>query len=124
MQTMVKHYGLHAIVLTFAALLAAPAANAQSTVLEMMTKLHAPPDEHYFFEADRKQVVDYKTDRVVRICAGESRHVVPLKVTYDDKTTTLGSGDCTRVEAKQVFLEPEERLDPSWVIKADVDTVE
>lgn len=123
MRHMLTNVRLHTVLVCLAAVLAVPAANAQSSVLEMMTKLHAGPDEYYFFEADRKEVVDYKTEHIVRICTGESKHLVPLKVTYDGKTATIDSGDCLRVEAKQIFLEPEKRLDPSWVIQADVETL-
>lgn len=106
-----------------AAVFAAPGALAQESIIEHMAKMHSGPDEYYFFEADRKQVVDYRTEKVVRICTGQSRHAVPLKVTYDDTTAVLGSDDCVRVEAKQVFLEPDEPLDPNWVIQAEVETL-
>lgn len=110
-------------VVCLAAIFAAPGALAQDSIIEHMAKMHSGPDEHYFFEADRKQVVDYQTEQVVRICTGESRHTVPLKVSYDDKTTVLGSDDCVRVEAKRVFLEPNEPLEPNWVIQAEVETL-
>ena len=71
----------------------------------------------------RKLVADYKKDRIVRVCVGESRHSVPLKISYDNKQATVAPGDCMRVEAKKVFLEPNERLDPNWVLEADVDTM-
>lgn len=123
MKSILKRQALCMMAVLFAAVLAAPAAQAQSSVLETMVQLHSEPDEYYFFEDDRKQVLDYKTEQEVRICAGESRHLVPLKVTYDEQTTTLGSNDCIRVEAKTVYLEPQKRLDPNWVITAEVETM-
>jgi len=104
-------------------LFAAPFAVAQDSALERMVMMYSPPDEYYFFEQDRKKVIDYKSENVVRICAGDSRHAVPLRVTYDGERATIGSGDCMRVEAKEIFLEPDEPLDPNWVIVADVQTV-
>jgi len=103
----------------------APAAQAQapSPVTDHMLEMYAGPDEYYLFERDRKKVVDYKSERMVRVCAGESRHVVPLRVTYDDEKTTLGSGDCIRVEAKEVYIEPDKPLETGWVLHADVDTL-
>jgi len=103
--------------------LAAPAIGQSESILRHMNTMYSEPDEHYFYEDDRKQVVSYKKDRVVRICADESRHLVALEVTYDGKKATLESDDCIRVEAKNVYLEPKETLDPNWVIKAEVETL-
>ena len=114
---------LQLMLLCLAGLFAVATAQAQTGPIESAVRMHSGPDEFYFFEQDRKQVVDYKTERMVRICTGQSRHLVPLKVTYDDKTVMLRSDECIRVEAKQVFLEPTERLEPNWVIKADVETM-
>lgn len=107
-----------------AALAAAPApAQVHDSILRHYADLHSAPDEYYFFEDDRKQVVDYKQPRVVRICAGESRHLVPLEVTHDGETSTVRSGDCLRIEAESVSLAPAEELQPNYVIKADVETI-
>jgi hypothetical protein len=103
--------------------LAATPAMAQTSPLNQMVRLYSGPDEYYFFEDDRKQVIDYKEAHVVRVCAGDSRHLVPLKVTYDGSTAMLQAGDCMRVEAEQVWLEPAEALKPNWSIVADVDTL-
>lgn len=48
---------------------------------------------------------------------------MPLKVTYDDKQAMLTSGDCIRIEAKEVYLEAAEPLEAGWVLHADVDTL-
>lgn len=104
-----------------ALMLSAVPLHAQDPI-ERAVQMHSGPDEYYFFEDDRKQVVDYKKERMVRICAGESRHLVPLKVSYDGKSTTLGSNDCIRVEAKEVYLEPRDELDSNWTIRAEVET--
>ena len=102
--------------------LVAGPAMGQTSTLERMMEIYSPPDEYYFFEEDKKKVVDYKKDRMVRVCVGDSRHTVPLKVSYDGKTAEVGSNDCLRVEAKEIYLEPAKRLDPNWMIAADVQT--
>lgn len=114
--------GMAIVAALVAAVLAAPVL-AQSSATDQMIRLYSDPDEYYFFEDDRKQVVDYKEERVVRICAGESRHLVPLKVTYDGSSAMVEAGDCIRVEAKQVSLEPAKMLEPDWSIVAEVDTL-
>ncbi|HKL62032.1 MAG TPA: hypothetical protein VJ883_01600 [Woeseiaceae bacterium] len=114
--------GMTTLAALAAALLAAPAL-AQSSAVDQMIRLYSDPDEYYFFEDDRKQVVDYQEERIVRICTGESRHLVPLKVSYDDSSAMLDPGDCIRVEAKQVSLEPAKMLEPNWSIVAEVDTL-
>lgn len=104
---------------------AAGIALAQTTSpLETMVRMHSEPDEYYFFEDDRKEIVNYKEPRTVRVCTGESEHLVPLKITYDQETAMIASGDCMRVEASEVYLEPAETLDDNWVIEADVETID
>lgn len=113
-----------ALMLAFGLLTSAQAqAPGPGPLRQHMLEMYADPDEYYLFEDDRKKVIDYKTERMVRICAGDSRHVVPLRVTYDDKRITLGSGDCIRVEAKEVYLEPDAPLEAGWVLHAEVDTL-
>ena len=89
---------------------------------ERQLQLASPSDEYYFFADDRKQIVDYKSDRVVRICVGDSRHLVPLEVTHDDDTTMVHRNDCVRVEAKEIYLEPAEMLPTNAMIRATVRT--
>jgi len=96
---------------------------AQSDATETMLKMYSGPDEYYLFGTDRKKVVDYKTARIIRICAGTSKHLVPLEITYDNKHATIGSGDCMRVEAKEVYLEPQKALSTNWDIRAEVETM-
>lgn len=108
-----------------AALLASSAAvfgAPYESIVEHQLRMTSAPDEYYFFEDDRKQVVDYKRDRIVRICAGDSRHLVPLEVTHDDDSTMVHRNDCVRVEAKEIYLEPAERLETNAVIRATVRT--
>lgn len=93
------------------------------SILEHYGALFSGADEFFFFEAERKQAVDYQQERIVRICAGDSRHQVPLRVTADGRAITLGSGDCIRVEAKQVYLEPDSRLDANTMLIARVETL-
>jgi len=90
---------------------------------ERLARLTAPTDVYYFFEGDRKQVVSYNSDRVVRVCLGDSRHTVPLRVIYDEKNVTVAANECIRVEGKEVFLEPEEPLKPNTTIRAEVETL-
>lgn len=108
--------------ITLGALLASSAL-AQTSATEQMIRLYSEPDEYYFFESQKKQVVNYKEERIVRICTGDSQHLVPLKVSFDGQTTEVGEGDCMRIEAKSVSLEPAEPLDPNWTIRAEVETL-
>ena len=108
-----------------AALLASSAAVSgapNESIIEHHLRMATDPDKYFFFEDDRKQIVDYKRDRVVRICAGDSRHLVPLEVTHDDDSTMVHRNDCVRVEAKEIFLEPAEPLPENAVIEATVRT--
>jgi hypothetical protein len=108
-----------------AALLAssgAALAESYESPAERQLRLASPSDEYYFFADDRKQIVDYKSDRIVRICAGDSRHLVPLKVTHDDDSTMVHRNDCVRVEAKEIYLEPAEMLPTNAMIQAKVRT--
>lgn len=91
--------------------------------LEHRAYMQSEPDELYFFEDDRKMVVSYNNERIVRICADESRVVTPLRISYDDKTATVAPGDCVRVEAMEVYLEPDENLDANTFLKAEVQTL-
>jgi len=102
---------------------AAAFAQVQMTPAERMMQRSAGPDEYLFFEDDRKTVVDYKEDHIVRICVSENRHLVPVAVHYDGKKGEVHPGDCMRVEAKKIALEPAERLEANWSIRAEVDTV-
>ena len=94
-----------------------------TSILEHYGSLFSGPDEYYFFEDDRKQVVDYQRERIVRICAGDSPHLVPLKVTADERTLEVASGDSIRVEASRIYLEPARTLDDSAMIIANVETL-
>jgi hypothetical protein len=108
-----------------ATLLASSAAVSRApyeSIVERQRRMASAPDQYFFFEDDRKQVVDYKRDRIVRICAGDSRHLVPLEVTHDDDTTMVHRNDCVRVEAKEIYLEPAEPLETNAVIEATVRT--
>lgn len=91
--------------------------------LEYRASLSTPPDEYYFFEHEKKKVVSYKNDRLVRICAGDNRHQVPLKVTYDDKSASVAANECVRVEAKEISLQPMKRLEGNAAIRAEVITM-
>ena len=123
MTSVLMQRGFQAAAVLLVSLAAASTAAAQSSVLEHMAQMHAEADEFHFFDDERKHVIDYQSAREVRICTGESRHLVPLKVTYDEQTAMLGSNDCIRVEAKDVYLEPKDRLDPNWVITAEVESL-
>jgi len=95
---------------------------AQTTAEDFIYYPHGP-DEYYFFEqTDRKEVADFKTDHLVRVCVDQNRHMVPLDVIHDGETTVVRPGDCARVDAMEVSLEPAKRLEPRWTIRAEVDT--
>lgn len=107
-----------------AALLMGAAPAMSQTVAEEFIYYPSEPDEYYFFErTDRKKVADFKTDKMVRVCVEQNSHLVPMKVYYDNKTAMVAPGDCMRLEAKQVELEPAKRLEANWVLKAEVDTL-
>lgn len=105
-------------------LAAAAAPEPPGSISEYMMELHSPPDEYYFFEDDEKQVADYDQARVVRICTGDSRHLVPIEVRYDGDRARIASNDCMRIEAEEIALRPAERLEGNAVIKVDVQTLD
>ncbi|MGK7294753.1 MAG: hypothetical protein ACNS61_02865 [Candidatus Wenzhouxiangella sp. M2_3B_020] len=90
---------------------------------ERLAKLTSPTDVYYFFEGARKQVTSYSNDRVVRVCLGDSRHGVPLRVIHDDNNVTVAANECIRVEGKEIFLEPAEPLESNATIRAEVETL-
>ena len=116
---------LAAIAALFAASFAAPSYGQGMTesYVEWQAQMQAGPDEYLFFEDDRKQVVSYSQERIVRVCAGDSSVVTPLSIEHDDKVTMVLPGDCIRVEAMEVFLEPEETLEPNTFLRVQVDTL-
>ena len=91
--------------------------------LEYRAQMQAEADEFLFFEDERKQVVSYNRERIVRVCASESSQVTPMRIEYDDKTATVAPGDCMRVEAMQVYLQPAEMLEPNTFLRVEVDTL-
>jgi hypothetical protein len=104
-------------------MVAAPAAAQYDSNAERLAKLTSPSDVFYFFEGARKQVTAYDSERIVRVCLGDNRHLVPLRVIHDDDTATVNSDECIRVEAKEVFLEPAEPLESNATIRAEVQTM-
>lgn len=99
------------------------AATAQS-ITETMVKMYSEPNEYYLFEDDEKKVIHYKKDRRVQLCAGQSKHLVPLKVTHDGDSSQVAAGDCLIVEAKQISISPAEPLDPNWSMRVEVDPLD
>ena len=93
------------------------------SIVEYEARMHADADEYLFFEDDRKQVVSYSRERIVRVCADDSAQVTPMSIEYDDKTATVAPGDCMRVEAMEVYLEPAESLEPNTFLRVEVDTL-
>ncbi len=106
-----------------ASLAMAPVAAQYDSNAERIAQLTSPTDVYHFFEGSRKQVVSYNTDRIVRVCLGDNRHTVPLRVIYDDKNATVAANECIRVEGKEVFLEPAEPLEPNTTLRAEVETL-
>jgi len=105
--------------LAFVFALGAPA--SAETASESLIQMHSEPDEFYLFDQQDVQVLDYKTAREVRVCADQRQHMVPIRVTYDGKTTEVRPGDCTRVEAKTVTLAPADTLESSWDLSGTVE---
>ena len=87
-------------------------------------RMTAPEDTYYLFDAERKEVASYDEARILRICVGDSRHVVPLKIHHDDMTAQVDRNDCIRVEAREVSLEPMKRLGSNEVIVARAQTLD
>ena len=119
-----------AIRLTFAGLAGAiallfsgVATAAEVPIPVRLDAIASPPDVYHFFEDDRKKVVDYKTDRTVRVCVTDNRHNVPMKVYHDSRSSTVQPGDCIRVEGKVIELQPERELDADWMMRAEVETM-
>lgn len=82
-------------------------------------------DEYYLYsDTNPKQVVDYRNDRVMRICTGQSPHMISLTVIADEREIEVAPGDCVRVEAKQVSLQPTEDLPDLAMIKVGVLTID
>lgn len=81
------------------------------------------PDVVYLFDDDRKQIVDYKKDHIIRVCVTENRHLVPLTIIYDDQRANVAPGDCMRIEAQEVTLQPSKTLEDNWMMRAEVTTV-
>ena len=81
-------------------------------------------EEYYLYEDNSKQVVDYREDKIVRVCAGPAPHDVTLTVRADEREIEIWPGDCIRVEAKQVFLEPSKHLPDLAMIKVGVQTID
>ncbi|MDH7942810.1 hypothetical protein QGM61_03165 [Pseudohongiella sp. SYSU M77423] len=130
MKTSIHHKsGMTAILAAAAAFIAASFAGQSyaqgmtDSYLEWQARMQAGPDEYLFFEDDRKQVVSYSQERIVRVCAGESSIVTPLSIEYDDKETLVMPGDCIRVEAMEVYLEPADTLEPNTFLRVQVDTL-
>ncbi|HDZ08293.1 hypothetical protein [Pseudohongiella sp.] len=107
---------------TFAMPLAAQPPLTQS-YLEYRGRMQSDADEFLFFEDDRKQVVSYNSDRVVRVCTKDSPLVTPMRIEFDDKMAMLAPGDCIRVEAMEVYLEPSETLQRNTFLEVEVDTL-
>lgn len=112
-----------AAIVTAALALPVSAQPGTGSYLEYRAEMQAEADEFLFFEDDRKQVVSYNSERIVRVCAAESPQVIPMSIEYDDKTATLAPGDCIRVEAMDVYLQPAEMLEPNTFLRVEVDTL-
>lgn len=94
------------------------------TAAEQMIYYPNEADEYFFFEeTDRKKVADYKADQTLRVCVEQNPNLVPLRIIYDEEQATVEPGDCFRFEAQEVSLEPDERLERGWVLKAEVENV-
>lgn len=76
----------------------------------------------YMDENDARRVLEFKTDRDVRVCDDVSGHGIGLIVKYDDKTVDVKPGDCLSFEARNVTLQPDrvipEGMDLSGTVKA------
>lgn len=80
-----------------------------------------PPGEFVLGNGDDKTIVNAKTDKHYRICAGrgsryERKDQIPIKVAHDDKTTVIKPGDCADVEGKEITVKPGGKLDEDFIL--------
>jgi hypothetical protein len=71
---------------------------------------YAPWNRFYLDSNEEQAVMDFKTDRDVRICDDVRAHGIALMVHYDDKSTNVQPGHCFQFEAKRVSIKPAENL--------------
>lgn len=121
MRILVATITLFAILM--APIVSTPAIAQYESNAQRLAQMTAPTDVYYFFDGSRKQVTSYNEDRIVRVCLGDDRHGVPLRVIHDDNSAMVGANECIRVEGKEIFLEPAEPLEPNTTIRAEVETL-
>lgn len=121
MRTLVATIALSAILM--ASIAPTPAVAQYESNAQRLAQMTSPTDVYYFFDGSRKQVTSYNEDRIVRVCLGDDRHGVPLRVIHDEDTVTVGANECIRVEGQEIFLEPAEPLKPNTTIRAEVETL-
>jgi hypothetical protein len=102
----------------------AATASAQTTATENMIRMNAPRNTFYLFDQTSVEMLDYKTDRDLRICLDERRHHVPLEVDYDGKTANIRPGDCFSFEAKHVAIKPGASLGQDLDLRGTIETME
>lgn len=110
---------------TVTLLLLSSAAFAQMMLSPAERRLErsSDPDVYYLFNDDKKQIIDYKKDHIIRVCVTENPHLVPLTVVYDDQRANIAPGDCMRLEAQEVSLQPSKTLEDNWMMRAEVETI-
>jgi hypothetical protein len=89
---------------------------------EDMIQFYSDPNEFYLFDETSVKVLDYNSERDVRICAETRRHGIALQVDYDDKSTVVRPGDCFEFEAMTVSIEPAESLPPNLDLTGTIQT--
>ncbi|MCB1675406.1 MAG: hypothetical protein KDI01_03905 [Halioglobus sp.] len=80
-----------------------------------------PPGEFVLGNGDDKTIVNAKTDKTYRICAGrgskyERKDQIPVKVVHDGKTTMVNPGDCADVEGKEITVKPGGKLEEDFIL--------
>ena len=80
-----------------------------------------PPGEFVLGNDDDKTIVNAKTDKHYRICAGrgskyERKEQIPIKVVHDGKTTIVNPGDCADVEGKEITVKPGGKLEEDFIL--------
>jgi len=107
------------------AMLASIAGSASAaTATENMIRLYSEPNQFYLFDQTSVEVLDYKTERDVRICLDARRHHVALEVDYDKKTALVRPGDCFMFEAMHVAIKPASDLGDDLDLKGTIETRE
>jgi hypothetical protein len=90
--------------------------------LDNAIELYSRPNQFYLFDETSVKVLDFNSERDVRICAETRQHGIGLEVDYDNKSTVVRPGDCFEFEAMTVSIEPAGQLPPNVDLSGTIET--